>query len=74
MKAYMDLVYKFIGAHQLGSYHPEKWSISLYDVKNDKETIDEIKRKIELHTKSYKLIKVDPNLDYTNIIIIDIGL
>ncbi len=71
-KIIQKLVDIFIETHQLGHYGD--YYLCLYDIRNNKDEINNIIKLIETVTKKYKLIILDKEEPITNINILDINL
>jgi len=69
-----QLVFHFIRTNELGDYNAENFSITLYGILNDEKHIERIRSEIEVITKHFKMIVLNPGEKCTNIKILDIDL
>jgi hypothetical protein len=73
MNAVFNNVLDAIGEY-LGDYCEENYSITLYDVPNEKKVIECLQNKIAVVTKKFKWVVLSPDNNRTNIKILDIDL
>lgn len=74
MSNFEKLVDLFSESGELGHCNELNYSITLYDIENQPNIIDSIRKRANRVTKNYTLIVTDPAQPITNVKILDIDL